>query len=170
MAEKAANYGPEVMRHAEKSFLLQILDDSWKQHLVSLDYLRQGIGLRGYAQRDPLNEYKREAFDMFQAMLARVRETVTGVLSRVEIRVQRPEEVEVRRPAPRVQAVHPELRPLADGGGPAPAGPNAGWQETPRAAPLNREDPSTWSAHVSRNAPCPCGSGRKYKHCHGKLT
>ncbi|MGH6885192.1 MAG: preprotein translocase subunit SecA, partial [Geminicoccales bacterium] len=108
MAEKAANYGPEILRLAEKNMLLNILDQSWKEHLVGLDYLRQAIGLRGYAQRDPLNEYKREAFDMFQAMLTRVRETVTGVLAHIEIKVQRPEEIEARRPPPRVQAVHPE--------------------------------------------------------------
>src|SRR3546814_5386335 len=79
MAEKAANYGPEMMRFAEKSLLLQILDQSWKDHLLHLDQLRQGIGLRAYGQRDPLNEYKREAFELFEEMLERVRETVTTV-------------------------------------------------------------------------------------------
>ncbi|MEC7301985.1 MAG: preprotein translocase subunit SecA, partial [Pseudomonadota bacterium] len=85
MAEKAANYGPEVMRLAEKSLLLQILDHSWKEHLLQLDHLRQGIGLRAYAQRDPLNEYKREAFEMFEEMLRRVRNSVTEILSHVEL-------------------------------------------------------------------------------------
>jgi preprotein translocase subunit SecA len=139
MAEKAANYGPEVLRMAEKSMLLNILDQSWKEHLVGLDYLRQAVRLRGYAQRDPLNEYKREAFDMFQAMLTRVREHVTGVLSHIEIRVQQPEDAEVRRVQP------------AD-----------------KRSAVDRGDPSTW-AGASRNAPCPCGSGRKYKYCHGKI-
>jgi preprotein translocase subunit SecA len=169
MAEKAANYGPEILRMAEKNMLLNILDQSWKEHLVSLDYLRQAIGLRGYAQRDPLNEYKREAFDMFQAMLERVRETVTGVLSHIEIRVQRPEEVEARQPAARVQAVHPEpVAALAVAGGQTPGNPDAGWQEASKR-PVDRNDPSTWSG-AARNAPCPCGSGRKYKYCHGKIA
>src|SRR3546814_20564173 len=88
MAEKAANYGPEMMRFAEKSLLLQILDQSWKDHLLHLDQLRQGIGLRAYGQRDPLNEYKREAFELFEEMLERVRETVTTVLCHVEMRVE----------------------------------------------------------------------------------
>jgi preprotein translocase subunit SecA len=169
MAEKAANYGPEVLRMAEKSMLLNILDQSWKEHLVGLDYLRQAVGLRGYAQRDPLNEYKREAFDMFQAMLARVREQVTGVLSHIEIRVQRPEEAEVARAAPRVQALHPEPAPaLAGAGAPMPNDPNAGWRPADKRAAVDRSDPATW-AGASRNAPCPCGSGRKYKYCHGKI-
>jgi preprotein translocase subunit SecA len=169
MAEKAANYGPEVMRSAEKTMLLNILDQSWKEHLVGLDYLRQAVSLRGYAQRDPLNEYKREAFDMFQAMLARVREQVTGVLSHIEIRMQRPEEAEATRSAPRVQALHPEPVPaLAGDGAPPPGGPNGGWQPADKRAAVDRSDPSTW-AGASRNAPCPCGSGRKYKYCHGKI-
>jgi preprotein translocase subunit SecA len=164
MAEKAANYGPEVMRMAEKSLLLQILDQSWKEHLVSLEYLRQGIGLRGYAQRDPLNEYKREAFEMFEAMLTRVRETVTGVLSHIQIQVQRPEEAEMARPAPKVQAVHPEPAMAMAGAD----GPLTGGNGSARAAPA-RVPGDQGGAGVSRNAPCPCGSGRKYKYCHGKI-
>jgi preprotein translocase subunit SecA len=166
MAEKAANYGPEVMRMAEKSLLLQILDQSWKEHLVGLEYLRQGIGLRGYAQRDPLNEYKREAFEMFEAMLTRVRETVTGVLSHIEIKVQRPEEAEMARPAPKVQAFHPEpVMAMAGADGPAPGG-NGAARPSPARRPGADQAPL---AGVSRNAPCPCGSGRKYKYCHGKI-
>src|SRR6185437_8699280 len=92
MAEKAANYGPDIMRMAEKSLLLQLLDQTWKDHLLSLDHLRQGINLRAYGQRDPLNEYKREAFELFETMLSGLRETVTGVLCHVELRVQRGED------------------------------------------------------------------------------
>ena len=88
MAEKSANYGPDLMRMAEKSLLLQLLDQTWKDHLLSLDHLRQGINLRAYAQRDPLNEYKREAFELFEAMLVNLRQHVTSVLSHVELRVQ----------------------------------------------------------------------------------
>src|SRR5260221_5250497 len=92
MHENAAHYGPDIMRMAEKSLLLQLLDQTWKDHLLSLDHLRQGINLRAYAQRDPLNEYKREAFEMFETMLAGLRETVSSVLCHVELRVQRGED------------------------------------------------------------------------------
>src|ERR1700757_3137599 len=88
MAEKSANYGPDLMRMAEKSLLLQLLDQTWKDHLLTLDHLRQGINLRAYGQRDPLNEYKREAFELFEAMLANLRQHVTSVLSHVELHVQ----------------------------------------------------------------------------------
>ena len=90
-AEKVANYGPELMRSVEKSLLLQLLDQLWKEHLLTLDHLRQGIGLRAYAQRDPLNEYKREAFNLFETMSQGLREAVTAQLMRVEI-VQQPQE------------------------------------------------------------------------------
>ncbi len=165
MAEKAANYGPDIMRLAEKSLLLQLLDQTWKDHLLSLDHLRQGINLRAYGQRDPLNEYKREAFRMFETMLSRLRETVTGVLSHVEMRVGAPPEQAIpQRQPPRMQELHPSPdEPMAEGIGdrPAPA-------RLPRAA-FNANDPSTWGK-VQRNAPCPCGSGKKYKHCHGSVV
>ena len=127
MAAKAANVGPDTLRMVEKSLLLQILDAAWKDHLLQLDHLRQGIGLRAYAQRDPLNEYKREAFNLFETMLHDLRERVTTVLSHVDIKVGTPPD-EDQAPAP---DKHPE------------------WNDTPR------------------NSPCPCGSGRKFKHCHG---
>ncbi|HKT19862.1 MAG TPA: preprotein translocase subunit SecA, partial [Stellaceae bacterium] len=109
MAQKAANYGADIMRLAERSLLLQILDQAWKDHLLSLDHLRQGINLRAYAQRDPLNEYKHEAFVLFQEMLDHLRETVTSVLSHVELRVQRPEE-QAPQPAPRPMPAPPRTR------------------------------------------------------------
>ena len=142
MAAKAADYGPEVMRMVEKSLLLQILDQAWKEHLLQLDHLRQGIGLRAYAQRDPLNEYKREAFNLFEQMLHDLRERVTSVLAHVELRVG-PSEAE--------QAL-------------APHGPSE-MHESPRD-PAFAEGDENW-ADTPRNAPCPCGSGKKYKHCHG---
>ena len=132
MAEKAVRLGPDVMRMAEKSLLLQVLDQQWKEHLLRLDQLRQGISLRAYAQKDPLNEYKREAFMMFEQLLAGLRETTTMVLAHVELR---PPESEEAAPA----ASAPKTTPTS-----------------------NRK--------ISRNEPCPCGSGRKYKHCHGKLA
>jgi len=172
MAEKAANYGPELMRVAEKSLLLQILDHSWKEHLLQLDHLRQGIGLRAYAQRDPLNEYKREAFEMFEDMLRRVRETVTEVLSHVELSFNQTEEEMFAREQ-QTMSESREDPALAFSGGsmpgeemPAPAGPI---QNRAAAAILDPRDPSTWGK-VSRNAPCPCGSGKKYKHCHGRAN
>jgi preprotein translocase subunit SecA len=174
MAEKAANYGTDVMRMVEKSLLLQILDQVWKEHLLSLDHLRQGIGLRAYGQRDPLNEYKREAFALFEAMLERLRERVTQVLAHVELRVdpaldqalQPPaQEMHETREDPAFAEAQPASRPT--GGGFAPdAGPVRSRQGS---ASLDPRDPATWG-RVARNAPCPCGSGKKYKHCHGRLS
>lgn len=170
MAKKAANYGPEVMRMAEKSLLLQILDQQWKEHLLSLDHLRQGINLRAYAQKDPLNEYKREAFNLFDGMLTGLRQTVTGVLSHLEIRVQAsPEEMEARMAAERMNREMHEGRedPALQ------SGDDAGDGETmvrsrQSAAAVDPNDPATWGK-VPRNAQCPCGSGKKYKQCHGKI-
>jgi preprotein translocase subunit SecA len=177
MAEKAANYGPEIMRMAEKSLLLQILDQQWKEHLLHLDHLRQGINLRAYGQRDPLNEYKREAFGMFEDMLARLRETVTGVLMHVELRVNMPEE-QLKPHEPRgMQESHPQAAQLGGLGGEA-AGEGAEAQR-PRPVQTRKSaggnggalpgDPASWG-RVPRNAPCPCGSGKKYKHCHGSAA
>jgi preprotein translocase subunit SecA len=179
MAEKAANFGPEVMRMAEKSLLLQLLDQSWKDHLLGLDHLRHGIQLRAYGQRDPLNEYKREAFEMFETMLDRLRETVTGVLSHIEVRASRPEEAVVERrsqpmqetrsdPALAGAGAEPEMA-MAGGGGRMPQRPASGAMQTMgRAAPTGTAGGDPW-AKTPRNALCPCGSGKKYKHCHGKL-
>jgi preprotein translocase subunit SecA len=172
-AEKAATYGPEIMRMAEKSLLLQILDQIWKDHLLSLDHLRQGINLRAYGQRDPLNEYKREAFNLFEAMLGRLRETVTGVLSHLELRVQMPEDL-MPQGGPQGQMIETREDPamaLAEAGDMRPDGA-AEARYAPRRVPTGEEidprDPTTWGK-VQRNAACPCGSGKKYKHCHGRL-
>ena len=160
MAQKAANYGPDIMRLAERSLLLQLLDQIWKDHLLSLDHLRQGINLRAYAQRDPLNEYKREAFELFQDMLVHLREQVTSVLCHVELRVQRPEERSRRR---RRRAAHGrEPR----GSGARRAAPMAA--TAPRRRPRPRAAAAAPWARTPRNAPCPCGSGKKFKHCHGR--
>ncbi len=170
MAQKAANYGADIMRMAEKSLLLQILDQEWKDHLLQLDHLRQGINLRAYAQRDPLNEYKREAFELFGSMLVSLRETVTRVLCHVELRIQRPEEdvgeIVPQRPPPRNLREGRE-DPAMDG--------DVATQERPMGVPVGNAaraaaagTQAPW-AKTPRNAPCPCGSGKKYKHCHGKL-
>jgi len=156
MAEKVANYGPELWRTVEKNLLLQVLDQHWKDHLFKLDHLKQGIGLRAYGQRDPLNEYKGEAFEMFTSMLSTLRTAVTSLLAKVELRLDKqPEQRSFQTQRTRMGAptgqneIQPELEPVGPIGGP---GANL--------------DQSTWGK-VARNAPCPCGSGRKYKHCHG---
>jgi preprotein translocase subunit SecA len=163
MAAKAANFGPETMRFIEKSLLLQLLDRVWKEHLLALDHLRQGIGLRAYGQRDPLNEYKAEAFTLFNAMLDELKEQVTSFLSRVELNPEPP--APVFQP---FQEIHPD-----------PAAPSdsfeSGVEQMPTrisAAPMRSDaidpnDPATWTA-TPRNALCPCGSGKKFKHCHGR--
>src|SRR5262249_4805258 len=148
-----------IMRQVEKSLLLQLLDQTWKDHLLQLDHLRQGINLRAYAQRDPLNEYKREAFELFETMLGHLRETVTSVLSHVELRIQRPEDALLQPAGAEIGARGPSSR--MQEGREDPAFANAGGG---RAAPLPGVDPKT-----PRNAPCPCGSGKKYKHCHGRV-
>jgi preprotein translocase subunit SecA len=153
MAAKAARFGPEVMRHIEKAVVLQTLDGLWREHISTLDHLRQVIGLRGYGQRDPLNEYKTEAFELFQILLGRLRQLVTGQLARVEL-VQQQEEL------PDMEAHH--LNPFTGEDEIA----DADTEELPPG--VDRNDPSTWGK-VSRNALCPCGSGKKFKHCHGKF-
>jgi preprotein translocase subunit SecA len=156
---KTALYGDDFMRMAEKSLLLQFLDQSWKDHLLQLDHLRQGINLRAYAQKDPLNEYKREAFVLFGEMLSQLRERVTATLCHLEVRFEQPPDD--MAPAP----IEPP---------PAPRG----WRETRRqpamAGGLDEAEAAVAAvaapfARTPRNAPCPCGSGKKYKHCHGRV-
>ena len=172
MAEKSANYGPELMRNVEKSLLLQLLDQTWKDHLLSLDHLRQGINLRAYAQRDPLNEYKREAFELFEAMLANLRQNVTSVLSHVELRVE-PQPVYAMAGGEPEEAMAEEARATGTTGRPVAMPPRAARRAgsgngVDRAGPRLAAPASPW-AGTPRNAPCPCGSGKKYKHCHGKV-
>ncbi|MDA0997930.1 MAG: preprotein translocase subunit SecA [Proteobacteria bacterium] len=165
MAEKAANVGPEIMRMVEKSLLLQILDQTWKEHLLSLDHLRQGIGLRAYAQRDPLNEYKREAFNLFGEMLAMLRQRVTSVLAQVELRAA-PEEDELFQG--RSQEMHEGREDPAFAGNDQATKRAQGTVQTRSTSEnVDLNDPATWG-RVARNAPCPCQSGKKYKHCHGR--
>ncbi|MFC3675895.1 preprotein translocase subunit SecA [Ferrovibrio xuzhouensis] len=167
MAEKAANFGPDVMRMVERSLLLQVLDQSWKEHLHHLDYLRQAVGLRAYAQKDPLNEYKREAFALFQQMLVRLREQITAILARVEIRAEEPPAELFARPSvPMHESRGEDIEADSDSDaaqGLLPARPVHGG----RNAAVDPNDASTWK-NTPRNAPCPCGSGKKYKHCHGR--
>ncbi len=161
-AEKAERFGPQIMTYVEKSVIMQSLDNLWREHLVNLDHLRSVVGFRGYAQRDPLNEYKTEAFELFQSMLANLREVVISQLMRVEIVREAPPE--------------PELPPMTGRHIDGTTGENdfdeGAWAEHQHddrnvpAAERDPADPRTWGK-VSRNEACPCGSGKKYKHCHG---
>src|SRR6186713_3334937 len=170
MAGKVAKWGPDVMRYVEKSVLLQTLDHLWREHLVMLEHLRQVIGLRGYGQRDPLNEYKAEAFNLFETMSQSLREGVTAQLMRVEIVQQRPDGSVPELPP--MQASHADPSTGEDELALAAAGAQtlarAGITPKP-ATERNPNDPSTWGK-VGRNEECPCGSGKKYKHCHGRYV
>lgn len=184
IASKVANYGSDLWAMAEKSLLLQILDQTWKDHLLTLDHLRQGIGLRAYAQRDPLNEYKQEAFSMFETMLSGLREQVTQLLTHIELRVNdqseqllnsKDQETHETREDPAFSGLKPSTneetsQTTSDNE------PDASIQDdentrsgTLKHAEFNQNDPATWH-RIGRNAPCPCGSGKKYKQCHGKLS
>ena len=175
MAEKAANYGPETMRSVEKSLLLQLLDQAWKEHLLHLDHLRQGINLRAYGQRDPLNEYKREAFEMFEQMLGHLRVSVTSLLLHVEIQLAPSEDVEEvlgRRPQEMRETRHDPALALAspeaaesDAAAPARRMPVT---HGPAPGGIDPKNPESWGK-TARNAVCPCGSGKKYKQCHGRV-
>jgi preprotein translocase subunit SecA len=157
-AAKETMTGPEVMRHFEKALMLNVLDQQWKDHLASMDYLRQGIGLRGYAQKQPMQEYKRESYGMFTELLDNIKLEVIRILARVQVRAE--EDVEAveakQREEAQMQFRHDEARSATA------ARPDAA-QAPPE--PYVRE-----GRKVGRNEPCPCGSGQKYKHCHGKLA
>ncbi|MBU0583001.1 MAG: preprotein translocase subunit SecA [Alphaproteobacteria bacterium] len=170
-ADRAARFGPEVMTYVERSVMLQTLDHLWREHLVNLDHLRSVVGFRGYAQRDPLNEYKGEAFELFQAMLANLRQAVTAQLMRVEL-------VRQAADAPPPEAPEGEGHHIdgttgeddfAEGefGGASVA--IAADNRTVAPEERDPNDPSTWGK-VGRNEACPCGSGKKYKHCHGTFA
>ena len=155
--EKAERFGPEIMTYVERSIVLQTLDNLWREHIVNLDHLRSVIGFRGYAQRDPLQEYKAEAFELFQALLNNLRQAVTAQLSRVEL-VQQPAEPQT----PPMQARHIDATTGEDEFAPFSLASES------FVSPESRDpqNPATWG-RVGRNEACPCGSGKKYKHCHG---
>jgi len=194
-AEKAAEIGPDLYRQIEKMVLLQTLDGLWREHLVTLEHLRQVIGFRAYGQRDPLNEYKSEAFVLFESMLGRLREATTGQLLHVQL-APREEQPELRQlDLPPMEAHHidattgmdeldsqyynralpPEAiaelalvdRAISGSATARAPAPKAAPVQTRKNAGLDPNAPETWGK-VSRNNPCPCGSGKKYKHCHGK--
>jgi len=165
-AERAANVGPDIMRYVEKHVLLDTFDNDWREHIVNLDHLRQYVGLRGYGQRDPLNEYKSEAFALFEGLLSKMRTGVVTKMMRLQINVGEPAPVMERGP---IQMQTHHINPLTgedEGLGGEDGLPRIA---RPKDVAVNPNDPSTWGK-VQRNAPCPCGSGRKFKHCHGALV
>jgi preprotein translocase subunit SecA len=167
MAAKVAQWGAELIRQIERTVLLQILDHLWREHLVMLEHLRQVIGLRGYGQRDPLNEYKAEAFNLFEAMGQNLREAVTAQLMRVEIVNAPPEQEQL----PYMEAHHLDPATGHDemAYGDISLAPALADNATVSTVERNPKDPSSWGK-VGRNEACPCGSGKKYKHCHGRFA
>ncbi|MBS1220815.1 MAG: preprotein translocase, SecA subunit [Proteobacteria bacterium] len=165
-AAKEAQVGAPWMRQFEKAVLLQVLDSHWREHLAAMDYLRQGIHLRGYAQKNPKQEYKREAFEMFEALVQRIHQEAVGFLVRAQFQTEPAAIPEPRRPAPTaLHFVHAEAPALAEGAAEEEGSgePRQQPEETPHI-PFVRE-----GRKIGRNEPCPCGSGKKYKHCHGQL-
>ncbi|MCH1522194.1 MAG: preprotein translocase subunit SecA [Arenicellales bacterium] len=170
--EKTTAVGEPVMRHLEKAVMLKTLDEQWKEHLAQMDHLRQGIGLRGYAQKNPKQEYKREAFEMFSAMLNQAKNDVVGILAKVQVQT----ESEVTDLEERQRQQGEQNRQYLHPSSPAPAptegatGPGQGVDTGTAGPAAEASQPFVRStAKVGRNEPCPCGSGKKYKQCHGKL-
>jgi preprotein translocase subunit SecA len=167
--DKQAQVGPETMRMIEKHIMLNVLDQNWKEHLARMDYLRQGIHLRGYAQKQPKQEYKKEAFELFGEMLDTVKRQVITLLARVHIRseaevaeMEAAERAQAQAQAQQMQFQHADMAALGMGGFGAD---EEAVQAQAMAASLEAGMPK-----VGRNDPCPCGSGKKYKHCHGQLA
>jgi preprotein translocase subunit SecA len=172
-AERVERNSPEAMRYIEKQVILQTLDHLWRDHLVTLDHLRQVIGWRGMAQRDPLNEYKSEAFELFRNLITQWHEAVIAQMMRIEVRFQPPPEQ-----APALQFQHldavthmneAELGAIAEPINAAISPATSAYDEPTDAGDRDPNDPQTWG-RIGRNEPCPCGSGKKFKHCHGVLV
>ena len=178
---KVARIGAPVMRHVEKDVMLRMLDQHWREHLAAMDYLRQGIHLRGYAQKDYRYEYKREAFELFAAMLDRVKFETVSLLAKIEVRTQeemdREEEERRQRLMRALQAQHAEAGSLLAAARAAAGAAAPGGAPQRRGAPRRRCRRGAAAGtfvrserKVGRNEPCPCGSGKKFKHCHGALS
>jgi preprotein translocase subunit SecA len=161
MAEKAAAFGPDTMRQIEKQVLLQTIDGKWREHLLTLEHLRSVVGFRGYAQRDPLNEYKSEAFQLFESMLDSLREDVSKQLGKVRPMTPEEQKAMMEQMAAQQAAMAKAAQPPAE---PAPAIDAAAAVEG-----FDETDQSTWG-NPGRNDSCPCRSGKKFKHCHGRLA
>ncbi|WP_428513844.1 preprotein translocase subunit SecA [Roseovarius sp.] len=165
MAEKAEAFGPKQMRMIEKQVLLQTIDSKWREHLLTLEHLRSVVGFRGYAQRDPLNEYKNEAFALFESMLNSLRQDVTQQLARIRPMTDEEQQKMLRDLRAKQAAMAPKPSETEE------REPGAESLKDPTGAALpgfDENDPSTWG-NPGRNEACPCGSGKKFKHCHGRL-
>ncbi|KHQ53509.1 preprotein translocase subunit SecA [Mameliella alba] len=172
MAEKTEAFGPDTMRQIEKQVLLQTIDGKWREHLLTLEHLRSVVGFRGYAQRDPLNEYKNESFQLFQNMLDGLRETVTEQLSKVRPMSEEEQRAMIAEMRRQQEEMQRQMDRAAAAAAPAPsAAAPAGDAPSPEAvaAGFDENDPETWG-NPGRNDACPCGSGKKFKHCHGRLS
>ncbi|SLN32917.1 preprotein translocase subunit SecA [Roseisalinus antarcticus] len=165
MAEKAASFGEETMRNVEKQILLQTIDTKWREHLLTLEHLRSVVGFRGYAQRDPLNEYKTESFQLFESLLDSLRTEVTQKLSQIRPMTEQ----EQKEMMDRLLAQQKSLQQAAKQPTPVPVGAGADAAPDGAAPGFVEDDPTTWG-NPGRNDPCPCGSGKKFKHCHGRLA
>jgi preprotein translocase subunit SecA len=176
---KVQRVGEPLMRHIEKEIMLKVLDQQWREHLGAMDYLRQGIHLRGYAQKDYRFEYKREAFELFAAMLERIKFDTVTILAVLDVQVKTPEQLDREEEERRarlnraLQLQHAEaasLSQLSGAGAPPPEeAPPQGGARAAGAAPPQIQRPVRSAPKVGRNAPCPCGSGKKFKNCHGVL-
>jgi preprotein translocase subunit SecA len=165
VTEKLSQLTPEVQVDLQRNLLLQTLDHQWREHLLQMDHLRGGINLRAYGQKDPLNEYKREAFNLFNDMLAQVREQVTLMLSHLIISPN----ADIAMPTREIKNIkETRVDPALSIAG--TDGLDSSIADAPQTVVhrFDQDDPSTW-IHTQRNAPCPCGSGKKYKHCHGAV-
>ncbi len=166
MASKAAQFGPEQMRNIEKQLLLQTIDQKWQEHLLTLEHLRSVVGFRGYAQRDPLNEYKTESFQLFESMLDGLRADVTEKLARIQPLTPEQQEALMRQLQQQQEAAKTQVDGATAGATPATADAAAAGDPAPGFV---EDDASTWG-NPGRNDICPCGSGKKFKHCHGRLS
>jgi preprotein translocase subunit SecA len=162
--DKLTSVDRDAMRHYERAIMLQSLDSHWREHLAALDHLRQGIHLRGYAQKNPTQEYKREAFELFSLMLEMIKAEVTKILMTVQIR-SADELAVVEEPEAPANLQYQHAQYAGDGDAAVEAEAETDVAVAERPQPFVRG-----GQKVGRNDPCPCGSGKKYKHCHGKLT
>ena len=169
MAQKAEQFGPENMRNIEKQVLLQAIDGKWRDHLLTLEHLRSVVGFRGYAQRDPLNEYKNESFQLFESMLDSLRTEVTQKLGQIRPMTEEEQQQILSQMQERQAAAQVNAAQAAEESSEAPASTAAAESGSTAVAGFDENDPSTWGT-PARNDECPCGSGKKFKHCHGKLA
>ena len=169
MAQKAEQFGSENMRNIEKQVLLQAIDGKWRDHLLTLEHLRSVVGFRGYAQRDPLNEYKNESFQLFESMLDSLRTEVTQKLGQIRPMTEEEQQQILSQMQERQAAAQVNAAQAAEENSEAPASTAAAESGSTAVAGFDENDPSTWGT-PARNDECPCGSGKKFKHCHGKLA